>query len=81
MVTERPIRENAIGAINSCTIKTLSDHIDPKSKLDPAQYHENRFNYLFIDGHAENMDPIKTLGSKNPSPAIASGMWTIDATD
>jgi len=81
MLTERPIRENAIGGINSCTIKNVSDHIDPKSKLDPAQYHENRFNYLFIDGHAENLDPIKTIGSKNTSPAIASGMWTIDAKD
>lgn len=81
MLSERPTRENAIGGINSCTIKNVSDHFTPKTKLDPAQYHENRFNYLFIDGHAENLDPIKTIGTKNASPAIASGMWTIDVKD
>lgn len=81
LATERPFKNNVIGCIVASTIQNVSQHVDVKSSLDPATYHDNRFNYLFIDGHVENLDPIKTVGTKNTSPAIPSGMWTIDATD
>lgn len=47
-----------------------------------------RFNYLFADGHAENLSPVQTVNGKTGvalkwqiSPDNICGMWTVDPDD
>ncbi|HEY1171387.1 MAG TPA: type II secretion system protein [Verrucomicrobiae bacterium] len=44
-------------------------------------FHNKFINYVFIDGHAESLEPIKTLGSTNRTLTVLSGGWTILAKD
>ncbi|MCD6049725.1 MAG: hypothetical protein K0Q55_1128 [Verrucomicrobia bacterium] len=44
-------------------------------------FHNKFINYVFLDGHAESMDPIKTLGTTNRNLTVLSGGWTILAGD
>ena len=41
--------------------------------------HGGSFNYLFVDGHAETLNPLQTVGSGTLDHA--RGMWTIDPND
>ncbi|MEW6302808.1 MAG: prepilin-type N-terminal cleavage/methylation domain-containing protein [Verrucomicrobiota bacterium] len=45
------------------------------------QWHNNSFNYLFTDGHAEFLAPAATLGATNTVISRQSGMWTIHSQD
>ncbi len=45
------------------------------------QYHIAAFNYLFVDGHAEYLQPTKTLNPTNALVTLQTGMWTIRAGD
>jgi prepilin-type N-terminal cleavage/methylation domain-containing protein/prepilin-type processing-associated H-X9-DG protein len=46
-----------------------------------ADFHNKYINYVFLDGHAESLEPIKTLGSTNRTLTVLSGGWTILAGD
>ncbi len=48
---------------------------------DPKSHHNGSYNYVFVDGHAEHLDPAMTLGSTNANLALQTGMWTIFAKD
>lgn len=41
--------------------------------------HSKRWNYLFVDGHAESLDPADTVGTG--SLTSAKGMWTVATGD
>jgi prepilin-type N-terminal cleavage/methylation domain-containing protein/prepilin-type processing-associated H-X9-DG protein len=45
-----------------------------------AQHHNEGFNYLFNDGHAEFLLPAKTTTLPNTS-TVQGGKWTINPTD
>ncbi|MBI5803005.1 MAG: prepilin-type N-terminal cleavage/methylation domain-containing protein [Verrucomicrobia bacterium] len=47
---------------------------------DPNVYHNNKFNWLLVDGHVEFLPLDKTIRPGTPLTA-ASGMWTIRADD
>lgn len=48
--------------------------------IQPAQYHNESFNYLFSDGHVETLLPGKTVGALGNINA-PRGMWTINPKD
>jgi prepilin-type N-terminal cleavage/methylation domain-containing protein/prepilin-type processing-associated H-X9-DG protein len=45
-----------------------------------AALHNNRFNYQFVDGHAQLLTPLETLGRGNTNLNLQTGMWST-ATD
>jgi prepilin-type N-terminal cleavage/methylation domain-containing protein/prepilin-type processing-associated H-X9-DG protein len=50
-------------------------------QVDTKAFHNSLNNYLFLDGHAETLDPAATLGMANVNKSIPSGFWTILAKD
>lgn len=63
---------------------------DPASqqadRLENQPWHENRWNYVFCDGHIESLDPYDTIGANgemgwNGEIDAAQGMWTRDIND
>lgn len=54
----------------------------PASQLGTSSasgLHGGKLNYLFVDGHVEQLDPRATIGSGSMSQP--NGIWTISATD
>jgi len=50
--------------------------------VDLKSHHNSLVNYLFVDGHVEQLDPAATLGNTNRSNlALPTGMWTIIPND
>ncbi|MEW6304460.1 MAG: prepilin-type N-terminal cleavage/methylation domain-containing protein [Verrucomicrobiota bacterium] len=49
--------------------------------VDTRTYHNSLVNYLFVDGHAENIAPAATLGRTNTALSRQTGFWTIVTTD
>ena len=46
------------------------------------RFHNRYFNYMFVDGHVEFLDPPKTVGRTNASlTSVQAGMWTINTQD
>jgi prepilin-type processing-associated H-X9-DG protein len=39
------------------------------------------YNYTFVDGHVEYLDPLATLGKTNTNKGIQTGAWTILSND
>jgi prepilin-type N-terminal cleavage/methylation domain-containing protein/prepilin-type processing-associated H-X9-DG protein len=50
-------------------------------QVDTKAFHNSLNNYLYLDGHAETLDPAATLGATNRNKSIPSGGWTITAKD
>ena len=48
---------------------------------DTKSFHNSLNNYLFLDGHAESLDPAATLGNTNVNKNYVSGYWTINPKD
>lgn len=44
------------------------------------QYHNGAFNYLFVDGHVEYIQPAQTI-TNGGNISVQSGMWTIKVGD
>lgn len=81
-MTERPGSGNIAGCNDTYTIDSASQHFDQVGTAMVASgYHNNMYNYAFMDGHVETLDPRATLGSTNINTAIQSGMWTISPND
>jgi len=84
LVTERPGNDNYEGCSSGCSITTASSHLTAGGNLSTGAlqaYHNNLINYLFLDAHAESLQPSATLGRTNQNTALQSGMWTINAND
>ncbi|MGV3757596.1 MAG: prepilin-type N-terminal cleavage/methylation domain-containing protein [Verrucomicrobiota bacterium] len=57
-----------------------TDHPNQQNGAIPiATYHNNGYNYLFMDGHAEYMPPGKTITTTDLNKQ--SGFWTINPKD
>lgn len=82
-LTERIYQGNTAGDANSGTgnnILYANDHLGTAAP-GAREFHNDMFNYLFVDGHVETMPRAKTLGNTNVSLTIQSGGWTIQAND
>jgi prepilin-type N-terminal cleavage/methylation domain-containing protein/prepilin-type processing-associated H-X9-DG protein len=73
------------GAPDNNVINTANDHLNTtvgnNSYTDPRAFHNDTINYVFVDGHAETLNPNKTLGTTNTALNRQTGMWTIDPND
>ena len=81
-LTERPANANIAGCNDIYTIDAANQHFDQVgSAMVTSGYHNSMYNYVFMDGHVETLDPRATLGTTNVNTAIQSGMWTIAPND
>lgn len=81
-LTERPAPANIAGCNDIYTIDSASQHFDQVGSVLTTQgYHNSMYNYVFLDGHAETLDPRKTIGTTNSNTSIQAGMWTINPND
>jgi prepilin-type N-terminal cleavage/methylation domain-containing protein/prepilin-type processing-associated H-X9-DG protein len=73
------------GSLTHQTVPTANDHlvanVNSVTYTDPRSYHISMIDYLFVDGHAETLNPNATLGRTNTNLARQSGMWTIRPND
>lgn len=81
LFTEKTHTNNVIGNILSCTIDNATEHARYLPVKMASAYHMENFGYVFADGHAEMLEPLMTLGKTNRSPAIQSGIWTVNPED
>ena len=80
-LTEYILDNNYMGHGNwGNAIATANVHLSTGAPAS-ADFHNKYINYVFLDGHAESLDPIKTLGSTNRTLTVLSGGWTILAGD
>ena len=91
-VLEYPSLNNLLGdgSSNNIAMGPAAQMGDPYYTGYPLQNilwpHLNMSNYLMADGHAENMNPFKTMGSSASRPGIIAynipyGMWSKDKRD
>ncbi|MEW6306868.1 MAG: prepilin-type N-terminal cleavage/methylation domain-containing protein [Verrucomicrobiota bacterium] len=84
LMIERVDPDNSCGRADGNTVlPRASGHLNGVNNVvRAATFHNNYFNYLFVDGHAETLDPRATYGRTNSTPSNPmSGMWTILAGD
>ena len=94
MMVERHHRDMLQGSLNAQTLHRAADHLvrdAARSDYQPWEaFHNSKFNYLFVDGHAETLDHEATLGNGGlPTGANAgainwgrqSGAWTVVVGD
>jgi prepilin-type N-terminal cleavage/methylation domain-containing protein/prepilin-type processing-associated H-X9-DG protein len=80
-LTEYVLDNNYMGQANwGAAIPTAFDHLSTGAP-NINDFHNKFINYVFLDGHADTLDPINTLGSTNRNTTILSGAWTILAGD
>ena len=90
MLNERSTSGNFQGGSNSSVTDapdgliyipgTLASGTPTSNGFDQNYYHNGKWNWTFVDGHAETLPLEKTVKTGRPINA-ASGMWTIDPTD
>lgn len=82
-ITERHDPNNILGAVTQGSINVPSNHTTggaPNAK----DIHNGNFNYLFVDGHVDFLDPagtVSTITNYSPSMTNPHGIWTILAQD
>ena len=82
VLSERPGPGNIAGCNDTYTLNAPNEHFDQTSGLVTLQeFHNAMVNYQFLDGHAETLPPLKTLGQTNVNNTLQTGMWTIQAND
>jgi prepilin-type processing-associated H-X9-DG protein len=67
----------------SFIFRTL-DHMEGTNGISPDFFHQGKFNYLMIDGHAETLLPQETVGPSGEAGKYVSahkGIWTINNVD
>ncbi len=72
-MTEQHMNTNMLGNASGSCVSNPDNQI--------ANYpagHSGRFNYLFVDGHAQSMRPVDTI-APGASMSTPKGMWTINA--
>jgi prepilin-type N-terminal cleavage/methylation domain-containing protein/prepilin-type processing-associated H-X9-DG protein len=81
-LSERPYNGNHAGYISGVTLDSANNHF-PAGTTDPVhpaqdvkRWHNNRVDYLMLDGHAELLAREKTLGT-GTNLTQQTGMWTI----
>jgi prepilin-type N-terminal cleavage/methylation domain-containing protein/prepilin-type processing-associated H-X9-DG protein len=73
------------GSLENQVIRTSNDHLNQTATsadfLPTSSYHNSLYNYLFVDGHVETLQPAKTLGITNTLASRQTGMWTVNPQD
>lgn len=81
IMTEFILDNNYMGQANwGVAIPTAFDHLSTGAPKI-GDFHNNFINYVYLDGHADTLDPVNTLGATNRNTTILSGAWTILAND
>lgn len=90
LLTERPYSNNGAGWTSGASIDNANSgslfpaNNPPNNSLpiDPKNFHNERLNWLLVDGHVEFLLPEETLGRTNrTNRALQTGMWSIRAGD
>ncbi|MBN8708016.1 MAG: hypothetical protein J0I10_01455 [Verrucomicrobia bacterium] len=68
--------DNMAGNAGSSIVDSPTQQL---SRGNGKQLHQGTFNYLFVDGHVENLKPEATVGSGSMSNP--RGMWTVKSGD
>jgi len=82
LMTERVSDANIQGRLQVSFIANSNDaqHLQAGNGITRAQFHNNKFNYLFFDGHTEFLDPERTLG-RGTARGTQTGMWSVAVGD
>ncbi|MSU26382.1 MAG: type II secretion system protein [Pedosphaera sp.] len=85
MVIERSTSGNFQGGSNSSVTDSPDQLIflpntTTSNGFDQNYYHNGKWNWTFVDGHAESLELIKTVKLGNPLNSN-SGMWTVITSD
>jgi prepilin-type N-terminal cleavage/methylation domain-containing protein/prepilin-type processing-associated H-X9-DG protein len=80
--TERVHDLNVQGRIQHGNIPNAqpAQHIQAGNGVDEASFHNNRFNYQFVDGHVELLLPSQTLG-RGTQRNRQTGGWSVRPGD
>ena len=88
VMTERVHNDNRIGGNNESDVENANQMVATvaantnNGETTVQTLHLGRFNFLFGDGHVENLNREATLGNGgNTSLTLKTGMWTIRADD
>jgi prepilin-type N-terminal cleavage/methylation domain-containing protein/prepilin-type processing-associated H-X9-DG protein len=82
LLTERVDKTNIQGNQNVAHIAQANpaQYIEAGHGLTEANFHNNRFNHLMVDGHVEFIEPVKTV-SNAAQRNRQTRMWSILAGD
>ena len=90
LITERSTSGNFQGGSNSSVTDTpdqliylpgtLATGTPTSNGFDQNYYHNGKWNWTFVDGHAETLPLDKTVKAGTAINA-SSGMWTINPSD
>ena len=90
LVVERSTSGNFQGGSNSSVTDspdqliylpgTVASGLFTSNGFDQNYYHNGKWNWTFVDGHAQTLELIQTVKAGSPINSN-SGMWTIDPTD
>ncbi|MBM3875297.1 MAG: type II secretion system protein [Verrucomicrobia bacterium] len=82
LMTEKVHATSMQGNMTQAFIPNSTDanHIQAGNGIRSAQYHNAKFNYLMVDGHAEFLEPLRTLG-RGTARGVQTGMWTVAVGD
>ncbi|NBV22815.1 MAG: type II secretion system protein [Proteobacteria bacterium] len=90
LVVERSTSGNFQGGSNSSVTDspdqliylpgTLAAGAGTSNGFDQNYYHSGKWNWTFVDGHAQTLELIQTVKAGSPLYSN-SGMWTIDPSD
>ncbi|HEY1170178.1 MAG TPA: prepilin-type N-terminal cleavage/methylation domain-containing protein [Verrucomicrobiae bacterium] len=73
-------QHHEIGTTNNVRDFSYND-IGTYTYNDPKSHHGGSYNYVFVDGHVEQLDPAMTLGATNADFSLQTGMWTLFTKD
>lgn len=86
-ITEQARYENLGGSRIYSAIHRADQHVQTADVgtaypgIPMGSYHNDMINYLFADGHAELMNPAKTVGTNAVNSAAPGGGWTLNPKD
>jgi prepilin-type N-terminal cleavage/methylation domain-containing protein/prepilin-type processing-associated H-X9-DG protein len=80
LMTENVHNYNAVGHVTQAFIPNAASHVQAGNGVTEATFHNNRFNYLELDGHVELLAPVQTLGT-GTNLTRQTGMWSIKTGD
>ncbi|HEY1170831.1 MAG TPA: type II secretion system protein [Verrucomicrobiae bacterium] len=89
LIAEQARFENLAGSRIYAAIHRADQHLQTSRQTNGSRgedgipttaYHNSMHNYLFMDAHAEVMNPAKTVGQSG-TLAAPQGMWTINPKD
>ena len=91
MITERIDQNNLIGHIGQqggavtvpqSTISTPNMHWNVANPGSAKQFHNGSYNYMFVDGHVEYLEPLLTIGAlRGGTLSVPNGIWTMRSAD